>query len=256
MRNWKNWLAPILTCLTVLALALLPPRLSNFRDGELTGTVHAEELAEDSNFPAKPPTLPQRIRLLVQFTEQPDTLTIIGQELSGPAHEEAVELARRELAVLTDTGGLPKELDASRAELFADKLYLRNQTDLSSASFLNLGGYKKPSGEYHSIVLDGESGQLLSLEVSSDWILKADMNLAEIGAAFLDRLGLESQLVVHDSSFSAGFRLKDVPVMYWVTWLRGTLSIQPQLDWEALDTSGGSDKERTVSAAASVSDAG
>lgn len=256
MRNWKNYLAPILTCLTVLALALVPSRLSALRDGELTGTVHAEELAEDSNFPAKPPELPQRIWLLAQYTEQPDNLTIIGQELADRAHEEAVEQARKELAALTDAGGLPKELDAGQANLFADKLYLRNQADLSSASFLNIGGYKKLSGEYRSIVLDGESGQLLSLEVSSDWILKADLNLAEIGAAFLDRLGLEYQLIVHDKLFSAGFRLAGVPVIYWVTWLRGTLSIQPQLDWEALDDSGASVENRATSAAASVFDAG
>ena len=64
MRNWKNWLAPILTCLTVAALALVPLRLSILRDGELTGAVHTEMLAEDSNFPAKPPELPRRLQLL------------------------------------------------------------------------------------------------------------------------------------------------------------------------------------------------
>ena len=54
MRNWKNWLFPILTALTVTALALLPLRLSTLEDGKLTGTVHAEDLSEDSNFPFKP----------------------------------------------------------------------------------------------------------------------------------------------------------------------------------------------------------
>lgn len=55
MRNWKNWLFPILTALTVTALALLPLRLSTLEDSRLTGTVHAEDLSEDSNFPFKPP---------------------------------------------------------------------------------------------------------------------------------------------------------------------------------------------------------
>ena len=45
MRNWKNWLFPILTALTVTALALLPLRLSTLEDGKLTGTVHAEDLS-------------------------------------------------------------------------------------------------------------------------------------------------------------------------------------------------------------------
>ena len=51
MRNWKNWLFPILTALTVAALALLPLRLSVLEDRELTGTVHAEALTAENNFP-------------------------------------------------------------------------------------------------------------------------------------------------------------------------------------------------------------
>ena len=87
MRNWKNWLAPIFTCLTVVALALLPLRLSMLQDKTLTGTVHTEPLAEDSNFPAKPPELLRRLQLLAQQREFAETLTIIGQELETGRHK-------------------------------------------------------------------------------------------------------------------------------------------------------------------------
>ena len=127
MRNWKNWLAPILTGLTVVALALLPLRLSTLQDERLTGTVHTEPLAEDSNFPAKPPELPRRLLLLAQQRELADTLTIIGQELEGAALTESTELGRRELADLVVSGVLPKYLDPDNAELFAGKVYLRDQ---------------------------------------------------------------------------------------------------------------------------------
>ena len=78
MRNWKNWLFPLLTALTVTALALLPLHLSTLEDGRLTGTVHTEPLAADNNFPARPPDLPGRIWLLLQLAEMPENLTVMN----------------------------------------------------------------------------------------------------------------------------------------------------------------------------------
>lgn len=236
MKNWKNCLAPILTVLTVLALALLPLRLSAAMDQMLTGTVHTEALAEDSNFPAKPPALPRRLQLLAQNRELADSLTIIGQDLEGSALAENTEQARRELAALSEAGLLPKELEPDNAELFAGKLYLRDQMDLSSAGFVNIGGYDKVSGEYRSLVLDAETGFLVELELDSVWLRKAPPDAAEAGAAFLDRLGVEYRLVEQSrSSPWACFRLSGAPVLYYVTIGRTTLHIGPWLDWEALD---------------------
>ena len=237
MRNWKNWLAPILTGLTVAALALLPLRLSTLRDQQLTGTVHTEALAEDSNFPAKPPELIRRLQLLAQQRELADRLTIIGQELEGRALTENVELARGELAALVEAGVLPDALDSVNVQLFGSKLYLRDQADLSSAGFVNLGGYDKASGEYRSLVLDAETGLLVDLELDCAWILKEPLDAAEAGAAFLDRLGVAYQLV-DNSPLWACFRLQEAPVLYYVTVGRTTLRIGPWLDWEALDRSG------------------
>lgn len=237
MRNWKNWLAPILTCLTVTALALLPLRLSTLRDGELTGAVHTEMLAEDSNFPAKPPELIRRLQLLAQQREQADSLTIIGQELEGRVLTENAELARSELAALVEAGVLPDALDSDNAQLFGSKLYLRDQTDLSSAGFVNLGGYDKASGEYRSLVLDAETGLLVDLELDCAWILKEPLDAAEAGAAFLDRLGVAYQLV-DSNHLWACFRLSGAPVLYYAVIGHTTLRIGPWLDWEALDRSG------------------
>lgn len=238
MRNWKNWLAPILTGLTVAALALLPLRLSTLRDQQLTGTVHTEALAEDSNFPAKPPELIRRLQLLAQQRELADRLTIIGQELEGRALTENVELARGELAALVEAGVLPDALDSDNAQLFGSKLYLRDQADLSSAGFVNLGGYDKASGEYRSLVLDAETGLLVDLELDCAWILKEPLDAAEAGAAFLDRLGVAYQLV-DNSPLWACFRLQEAPVLYYATIGRTTLRIGPWLDWEAPELSQG-----------------
>lgn len=243
MRNWKNWLAPIFTCLTVAALALVPLRLSTLRDGELTGTVHTEALAEDSNFPAKPPELIRRLQLLAQQRELADSLTIIGRELEGSALAENVELVRGELAALVEAGTLPGALDPDNAQLFGSKLYLRDQTDLSSAGFVNLGGYDKSSGEYRSLVLDAETGLLVDLELDCAWLLKEPLDAAEAGAAFLDRLGVAYQLTDHEDhdgiSYWACFRLQGAPVLYYATAGRTTLRIGPWLDWEAPELSQG-----------------
>lgn len=238
MRNWKNWLAPILTGLTVVALALLPLRLSVLRDGELTGRIHTEELAEDSNFPARPPELPRRLQLLAQRRELADRLTVIGQELEGRALAENAELARGELAALVEAGVLPEALNSDDVQLFGSKLYLRDQTDLSSAGFVNLGGYDKASGEYRSLVLDAETGLLVDLELDCAWILKDPPDAAEAGAAFLDRLGVEYQLV-DSSALWACFRLQGAPVLYYAAIDHSILRIGPWLDWESPELSQG-----------------
>lgn len=240
MRNWKNWLAPILTGLTVVALALLPLRLSVLRDGELTGRIHTEELAEDSNFPARPPELPRRLQLLAQQRELADSLTVIGQELEGRALAENAELARGELAALVEAGVLPGALNSDDVQLFGSKLYLRDQTDLSSAGFVNLGGYDKSSGEYRSLVLDAETGLLVELELVCTRILEEPLDAAEVGAAFLDRLGAEYQLVENNrSSLRAKFRLSGAPVLYYAAIDHSILQIGPWLDWESPELSQG-----------------
>lgn len=166
MRNWKNWLFPILTALTVTALALLPLRLSTLEDSKLTGTVHAEDLSEDSNFPFKPPDLPGRLWLLVQWQEMPENITIMSHELEGAERDRAMAQLREDLAELGSllspaARTLLSEIDGDSWEW--SRHYLRDQTDLSSASFITASTHDKNQKTYLSATVDGESGQIVGL---------------------------------------------------------------------------------------------
>lgn len=237
MRNWKNWLFPILTALTAAALALLPLRLSTLEDGQLTGTVHAEPLAEDSNFPAKPPDLPGRIWLLVQWQETPETITLMSQELEGADREQEMRRLRDALA---DLGGLlSPETAALLAEAGGDswdwsRCYLRDQTDLSSASFIEATTYDKARRITLSAVLDGESGQILHLVFRSVDGVPCDASALELGEAILDRLGLE---YVPEQEFdtSACFHVPDCKSLFWVVKEWNELNFHFELDWSAVD---------------------
>lgn len=237
MRNWKNWLFPILTVLTVAALALLPLRLSTLEDGRLTGTVHAEALAEDNNFPAKPPDLPRRIWLLVQWQEMPEYLTVMGQELEGQDRDRETRRLREALA---DLGSLlPPEAAAALAEADGDsrewsRYYLRDQTDLSSASFVMASAYDKGRRAFLSATMDGESGHLVGLAFHSVDGAPCDASARELGEAILDRLGLE-YLPEQGFDSAAYFRLPDCRSLFWITIEQNELDFNFTLDWSAVD---------------------
>ena len=237
MRGWKNWLFPVLTLLTVAALALLPLRLSALEDGELTGTVHAEGLSEDTNFPFKPPDLPGRIWLLVQLNELPEGLTIMSQELEGEDRDREMERLREALADLgsllfPETPGLLAEIDGDSWDW--TRYYLRDQTDLSSASFTMASTYDKKRGASLSATIDGESGQLVSLAFHCVDGVPCDASALELGEAILDRLGLDS---VPEQEFdtSACFRLPDCKSLFWIVTEWNELDFNFILDWSAVD---------------------
>ena len=223
--------------LTVAALALLPLRLSTLEDGRLTGAVHAEALAEDSNFPAKPPDLPGRIWLLVQWLETPENLTVMGQELEGADRDRAMEQLREALA---DLGSLlSPEAAAALAEADGDswewsRYYLRDQTDLSSASFVMASTYDKGRRVSLSATMDGESGHLVGLAFRSVDGVPCDASARELGEAILDRLGLE-HVPEQGFDFSAYFRLPDCKSLFWVVKDWNELDFNFTLDWSAVD---------------------
>ncbi len=237
MRDWKNWLFPLLTCLIALGLALLPLRLSLREDSRLTGVVHCEELQEDSNFPAKVPDLPGRIRLLAQMRSVPDALTIMDQYLEAAALEEAAAQVRKELQRLSDAGILPEMLAESIDEFSGSRVYLRNQSDLSSASFLNMNAFNVDLGAYFQLVLDGETGQMLSLELNG-WNMGkfSNANSLEIGRLFLDGLGLTYTEKTYEKGIISVFSLPEIQAQYFVqSFFYDGLFITPQVDWELLD---------------------
>lgn len=237
MRNWKNWLFPILTVLTVVALALLPLRLSTLEDGRLTGTVHAEPLTADNNFPAKPPELPGRIWLLVQWHETPENITIMSQELEGEDRDREMRRLREALA---DLGGLlSPEAAALLAEADGDswnwsRFYLRDQTDLSSASFTMASTYDKSRRVSLYATMDGESGRLVSLAFRCIDGIPCEASALELGEAILDRLGLD---FIPEQGFdtSAYFRLPDCGSLFGVVKEWNELDFHFTLDWSAVD---------------------
>lgn len=242
MRNWKNWLFPILTVLTVAALALLPLRLSVMEDGKLTGAVHAEELPADSNFPFKPPELPGRIWLLVQWQELPDNLTVMTQELEGAERDREMRRLREALADLglllhPDTAALLSEIDGDSWDW--SRYYLRDRADLSSASFTMVSTYNKQLGASLSATLDGESGQLAGLRFHSAKRILFTRSPRELGETLLDRLGLEHELaddaVTEDVYGWAAFRLPACKSWFTVSQTDLQLSFSFHVDWETVD---------------------
>ena len=226
-----------MTLLTVTALALLPLRLSALEDGELTGTVHAESLSEDSNFPFKPPDLPGRIWLLVRLNEMPENLTIMSQELEGEDRDREMRRLREALA---DLGSLlPPSTAALLTEADGDswdwsRYYLRDQTDLSSASFITASTHDKDRRSALSATLDGESGQLLGLVFRHNDGVSAAASAQELGEAILNRLGLDYE--PQESNDIAYFRLPDCKSLFWIARNWNELDFNFTVDWAAVDT--------------------
>ena len=219
MRNWKNWLFPILTALTVAALALLPLRLSTLEDRELTGTVHVEALTAENNFPSKPPELPGRVWLLAQYLFLPNFLSIMSQEPEQEKLETLSAQARKELEELVELGILSEGSPLYDQAFVGSVLFLRDQKDLSSAAFATLNVYNKETEESLSLYLDGESGQILSLEMRSELLWEyRDYELLE---------PCEDVIAV--------FRLTDTNVLYLVQQLGDTLFFTLDMDWQAVD---------------------
>lgn len=237
MRNWKNWLFPLLTCLTVAALALLPVRLSALRDGQLTGTVHAEPLSGDSNFPFKPPELPGRIWLLSQYQTFPDRVVLMEQYLERDSGDwrNAVDMAGAELEALYGAGILPFHIEKPYLDPSVVRLYLRNPENLSSAGFLLMEADVKKTGSYMNLILDIETGKALAVDLSSKANYPFDALPLELGKAILDRLELD-YIPEEGNDVTASFRLPESGSEFWVVnesgrWLN--FSFQP--DWSTID---------------------
>ena len=235
MRNWKNWLFPLLTALTVAALALLPLRLSTLEDRELTGTVHVEALTAENNFPSKPPELPGRVWLLAQYLFLPNFLSIMSQEPEQEKLETLSAQARKELEELVELGILPEGSPLYDQAFVGSVLFLRDQKDLSSAAFATLSVYNKETEESLSLYLDGESGQILSLEMRSELLWEYRASSKALGGAFFDRLGLDYELLEPCEDVVAAFRLTDTNVLYLVQQLGDTLFFTLDMDWQAVD---------------------
>lgn len=235
MRNWRNTLLPLLACLAVVGLALLPLRLSALRDRTLTGTVHTEELGTDSNFPARPPALERRLWLLVQWEEFPEEVTVIGQELTEGSEElETLKTAIRE--ELAEWDVLPGDPE-SFTNFSGSRFYLRDPQDLSSAGFFAASGYVPSWDGIFTLTLDGETGHMVRCQIYFSNVKKHLGTPETVGRAFLDRLGLSYEEVTGWDSASQ-FRILDSGVCCLVEVDRDRLELVFQRDW-AMEASDG-----------------
>lgn len=240
MRDWKNWLLPLLTCLVVVCLAVLPLRLSVLRDQGFTSAVHTENLGEHSNFPAKPPELPGRLWLLAQLNSFPDTLTIVDQAIEDEELEKLRPEILTELEALEAAGILPEGLRERLGEFAGSRVYLRDQTDLSSAAFWQLYAINAETGEYLSVYLDRETGRTAALDFWSYRLRKeAKLSPAEAGMALLDRLEADYEISREESGEITVLRLTESRVLYDVLDLGTHRRIIPGVDWAALEEGDG-----------------
>lgn len=229
-KRWKDLLPPLAAALAVLVLALLPQKLSRVRDAALEGAVHPEALREDSNFPAKPPELPGRARLLGKNTSGFNNFTSMYQSLEGAELEEAAAQASKAMAALEEAGVLPPGAVPDPGDFYTgDAWYLRDQTDLSSAGFWELHAYSPPAVEYLQLFLDRESGEILALELLAPALSDWEQEALETGGKFLNRLGLEYTWL-DGAGRESVFCLEDGETMYYVRRPRDGLDILPR--WE------------------------
>ena len=232
-RNWKNSLFPLLTCLTVAGLTLLPLRLSALEDRRLTGVVHSEELGEDSSFPARTPDLPGRLWLLAQRNSLPEHLTIVEQILEREELDRTAALALAGLRELEESGVLPEGLTGDMEGFSGSRMFLRDQSDLSSASFVEMSTYLQQTADYLQLCLDGESGRILS--VYSTLPAKDFTDAETVGRTFLDGLGCGCELW-ESYGGEAFFRVPDTHILYMVRQFGDNLEITPYVDLNAYYT--------------------
>lgn len=225
----RRCLPPLLAALTVLVLALLPPRLSLL--GDETGVIHTEALGEDSNFPARPPELPGRIDLLAWWRQSPGSVTIVEQSVEElAAQREAEARARGALAELTEAGVLPAGQPDFEEGFTVSRLYLRDQSDLSSAGFWLVEN--RDQKEYAlSMALDMETGRALTFRLAGPRVFMEDLTPQEMGRRFLDRLGLESQPQGVSGLYSYDFRLPDCRSVLTTTVSHRLMKFDLEVDW-------------------------
>lgn len=239
MKKLRNWLLPLCTCLAVLAAALLPPRLSQLRDQQELHTVHTEALTADNNLPTQALTPEERITLVSWWSDAPDTLAFVSQELYQPEDlNQLEEDLSTELQNLAESGILPSAL-ASEAPpvLYGTRLFLRETGNLAGARFLNVSTYVEEENFTTWMMLDEESGKVLWLELDYPELVKNVLSSAEdIGTAFLDRLGV-AYLLVYSHPYGAVFQLAGCDVLYVVSIYRDHLSICPQSNWGTISDS-------------------
>lgn len=235
MKQVKKWLPLGLTCLVVLASALLPQELSRTRDAQLLGQVHAEELTVEGSLPSKPATLEEKLKLLGMWSRDETTAVYLSQELlrdaeglqeGSPSSLESVfSTAVRSFA---EAGILPEQMSPENLTLTGgERVLLRSQSSGVSASYLNLWGMLGNYSEgYLNLVLDEDTGAVCGLYLFWPRALKYLPPPDEIGSAFFQALGVDAELL-GGGDREALFLLPECGLQYIVSFGPDTLDITP-----------------------------
>ena len=145
MKYIIRWLLPAITVLTILSAALLPEKLSQFRDQKLFHAIHAEEISSNSSLPIWTPDLIQKLSLLYLHNNNPDgNITIINRSLndseSTPEERRIMEeLLYTELNSLVEAQILPKDLFSENYHLSsALRFYVQDNQENKGNWFLSV----------------------------------------------------------------------------------------------------------------------
>lgn len=217
----RRFLLPVLTVFAVFCSVLAPPQVSLFLDSRSFGFVHTEELVGDGNFVLPSTTMAQRLRLLAAVEDQYSLTdhTYTTQAITQAEHEEACEMARKELRAFQDGGWLSSLFPLDELELYCYRFYVRQAENDLGASFLHVDINCNPLGFQAEMILDEETGRALRLElVRADYDqfrkhpISRDFSL--FSSWFLDRLGLEGVELTSESSMYKVFLLTEAQVEY------------------------------------------
>ena len=230
MKKRRNWVLPVITCVVVLAAALMPRFAAQWFDRQEMDKVHWEEMSTDSGLPVRFLTLQERLRLLCQWStgEASEDMTMeqcAPEELDGMWEETLEEIGR-----FIDNTGLPVAAwSFEAAEIQGTRICLSDTGEPTNARFVLMEAYAGEDQASMTVIIDEASGRMASL--SAEIHTKSDgislMGYAEpVGWVFFDWLGVES-VVEERNPFLASFFIPECDVVYTVSITADHFRIYP-----------------------------
>ena len=196
MKLVKKWLFPILTCLIVAGAAVLPPYISQVKDGKQFGQVHSSELNADALPVREAWDLLDRLGLYACWYTNSEIIP------SFQTPQADVDLAEQTLERLVLANVIPGHLLWDSVEqVGAERILLWSATNsVGSQTPVEFWRIKAYLGNRSvSMDLDGESSLPLHLNLYdpdiAQWLQYKDpAALLELAQSYFDLLGLEASL--------------------------------------------------------------
>lgn len=235
MKNWIRWLFPMLTIFSILIAILLPQQFSLFQDQALYNIVHTEELKTENIFSVQESEqdLTKQIYLLLDWLGYTDANAPIMIEREVNETESTPE-ERKEMTELLSSGlkklkenGLIQKDSFIESKAGGRWFYLQNQKEDTGNWFLSLELYDINIDAFLWMVLDKESGKILFISITN-FKLKQEKTVKEIGNLLLDQIGLDYQLVYEEKNIAV-FSLIDTMLRYDVFYDGTIMQFFPQI---------------------------